>query len=86
MGLDPPMPAAVAFAAVTMQDASTALNPALTVGTQIEEVLLAHADDLPAGRSARHRAVRERAIEMMRLVGIPGQRNITCSAAACSSA
>jgi oligopeptide/dipeptide ABC transporter ATP-binding protein len=57
--------------AMTLQDASTALNPALTVGTQIEEVLLTHAGDLPTSRSARHRAARERAIDMMRLVGIP---------------
>jgi peptide/nickel transport system ATP-binding protein len=57
--------------AMTLQDAQTALNPALTVGTQIVEVLLAHGDDLPSGRSARRRAARERAIEMMRLVGIP---------------
>jgi len=57
--------------AMTLQDASTALNPALTVGTQIEEVLQAHADDLPSGRGARNRAARERSIDMMRLVGIP---------------
>jgi peptide/nickel transport system ATP-binding protein len=57
--------------AMTLQDAQTSLNPALTVGTQIVEVLLAHGDDLPSGRSARRRAARERAIEMMRLVGIP---------------
>ena len=57
--------------AMTLQDALTSLNPALTVGTQITEVLLAHADDLPPGRWARDRAARERAIEMMRLVGIP---------------
>ena len=29
--------------AITLQDALTALNPALTIGTQIEEALLAHA-------------------------------------------
>ena len=57
--------------AMTLQDAQTALNPALTVGTQIIEVLLAHSDGLPSGRSTRHRAARDRAIEMMRLVGIP---------------
>ncbi|ADZ72237.1 ABC transporter ATP-binding protein [Polymorphum gilvum] len=57
--------------AMTMQDALTALNPALTVGEQIAEVLHAHAPDLPAGRFARRRAVRDRSIEMMRLVGIP---------------
>ena len=57
--------------AMTLQDALTALNPALTVGTQIVEVLLAHAEDLPAGRWARLRAARERAVEALRLVGIP---------------
>lgn len=57
--------------AMTMQDALTALNPALTMGVQIMEVILAHADDLPAGRRRRRRAAREQAIDMMRLVGIP---------------
>jgi oligopeptide/dipeptide ABC transporter ATP-binding protein len=55
--------------AITMQDALTALNPALTVAEQIEEVLLAHAEDLPSRR--RQAAARERAVEMLRLVGIP---------------
>ncbi len=57
--------------AMTMQDALTALNPALTVGTQIMEVILAHVDGLPAGQRGRNRAAREQATEMMRLVGIP---------------
>jgi oligopeptide/dipeptide ABC transporter ATP-binding protein len=57
--------------AMTMQDSLTALNPALTVGTQIMEVILAHADDLPAGGRHRRRAAREQAIDMMRLVSIP---------------
>jgi len=56
--------------AMTMQDALTALNPALSVGEQIEEVLHAHDDSLPRGRAGR-RAARERALEMLRLVGIP---------------
>jgi oligopeptide/dipeptide ABC transporter ATP-binding protein len=55
--------------AITLQDALTALNPALTIGTQIEEALLAHAQDLPA--RSRRRAARERAIGMLRLVGLP---------------
>ncbi|WP_262030430.1 ABC transporter ATP-binding protein [Microvirga sp. Mcv34] len=55
--------------AMTMQDALTALNPALTVAEQIEEVLLAHATDLP--RKGRWEAARARAVEMLRLVGIP---------------
>lgn len=57
--------------AMTMQDALTALNPALTVGTQIMEVILAHVEDLPPGRRNRRLAVRDQAIDMMRLVGIP---------------
>ncbi|MCG8544717.1 MAG: ABC transporter ATP-binding protein [Alphaproteobacteria bacterium] len=57
--------------AMTMQDALTALNPALTVGSQIIEVILAHAEQ-PASRDRnRRRAARDRAVEMMRLVGIP---------------
>ena len=55
--------------AMTMQDALTALNPALTVAEQIEEVILAHAGDLPKG--GRRAAARQRAVEMLRLVGIP---------------
>jgi oligopeptide/dipeptide ABC transporter ATP-binding protein len=51
--------------ALTLQDALTALNPSLTIGTQITEVLAAHEDELPAG--ARWR----RAEELLRLVGIP---------------
>jgi oligopeptide/dipeptide ABC transporter ATP-binding protein len=61
--------------AITLQDALISLNPALTVGTQIEEALLAHAD-LPPRRRAR--AARERAIEMLRHVGIPAaERRLT---------
>jgi oligopeptide/dipeptide ABC transporter ATP-binding protein len=54
--------------ALTMQDALTALNPALTVGEQITEMIFAH-EALP--RRNRAAVVRERAIEMLRLVGIP---------------
>ncbi len=54
--------------AITLQDALTSLNPALTIGTQIEEVLHAHAE-LP--RVGRSRAVRDLAVEMLRRVGIP---------------
>ncbi len=57
--------------AMTMQDALTALNPALTVGAQIMEVILAHGEDLPAGAKHSRGAAREQAIEIMRLVGIP---------------
>lgn len=57
--------------AMTMQDALTALNPALTVGEQIAEMLEAHDETLPAGRGARQRAIREKSVEMLGLVGIP---------------
>ncbi|MDA0675508.1 MAG: ABC transporter ATP-binding protein [Proteobacteria bacterium] len=56
--------------AITMQDALTALNPALTVETQIVETILAHDTTLLHGRSGQARA-RERALEMLQLVGIP---------------
>jgi peptide/nickel transport system ATP-binding protein len=55
--------------AITLQDALTALNPALTIGTQIFESLAAHAEDLP--KRGRATAIRERAIAMLRRVGIP---------------
>jgi oligopeptide/dipeptide ABC transporter ATP-binding protein len=57
--------------AMTMQDALTALNPALTVGEQLAEVLEAHDDSLPPGRRARRAAIRDRSVEMLGLVGIP---------------
>ena len=57
--------------AMTMQDALTALNPALTIGVQLAEVLEAHDETLPKSRKARARAIRERSVEMLGLVGIP---------------
>lgn len=57
--------------AMTMQDALTALNPALTVGEQILEVLLAHGGDLPAKGCGRMAEARRRAVGMLQLVGIP---------------
>ena len=57
--------------AMTMQDALTALNPAYTVGDQIIEVLLTHDDSLTGPTRARKRQAREKAVDMMRLVGIP---------------
>ncbi len=57
--------------AMTMQDALTALNPAYTVGNQIIEVLLTHDDSLTGPTRARKRQAREKAVDMMRLVGIP---------------
>ena len=56
--------------AMTFQDALTALNPAFTVGSQITEAIIAH-DETIGDRRNRTRRARERAIEMMRLVGIP---------------
>lgn len=57
--------------AMTMQDALTALNPAYTVSDQIIEVLIAHDDDLSGSSRAKKKQARLKAIEMMRLVGIP---------------
>jgi oligopeptide/dipeptide ABC transporter ATP-binding protein len=57
--------------AMTMQDALTALNPALTVGEQIREVLDAHDDSLPTHRRARNAAILAKSVEMLGLVGIP---------------
>ncbi len=56
--------------AMTMQDAMTALNPALTVGEQIAEMLEAHDKGLPSGRNARRRAIRAHSVKMLGLVGI----------------
>ena len=49
---------------LTLQDALTALNSALTVGTQTEEVLAAH------GLARRKNERRARALELLGLVGI----------------
>ncbi|MBW6507539.1 MAG: ABC transporter ATP-binding protein [Rhodobacteraceae bacterium] len=57
--------------AMTMQDALTALNPALTVGEQIREALEAHDETLPARGQARRAAIRAKSVEMLGLVGIP---------------
>ncbi|WP_038142313.1 ABC transporter ATP-binding protein [Thioclava atlantica] len=57
--------------AMTMQDALTALNPALSVGEQIAEVLEAHDETLPTRGAARRAAIRKASVEMLGLVGIP---------------
>ena len=49
---------------VVFQDPMTALNPSMTVGAQVTEVLFQHA---PIGRAA----ARARAVDLLRLVGIP---------------
>ena len=55
--------------AMTLQDALTSLNPALTVEQQIVEVLATHHLEF---RGRNHRsAARERALGMLQLVGIP---------------
>jgi peptide/nickel transport system ATP-binding protein len=53
---------------VVFQEPMTSLNPAYTVGRQIAEVIKVH-EGLPA------RAVRERVVELLDLVGIPDARN-----------
>jgi len=49
---------------MVFQQPTSSLNPVLTVGRQIAEVLEAH-------RNMKKKAARERALEMMRMVGIP---------------
>ncbi|WP_114377301.1 ABC transporter ATP-binding protein [Elioraea thermophila] len=51
--------------ALAMQDSLSALNPALTIGTQIVETILAH------GLARTRAAARDRAVELLRRVGIP---------------
>ena len=61
--------------AMTMQDALTALNPSITVEQQLIEVILAHDPDMAQGsRWYRQSRARERAVEMLELVGIPSAR------------
>jgi oligopeptide/dipeptide ABC transporter ATP-binding protein len=51
--------------AMIFQDPMTSLNPVLTVGSQIGEAVLAH------NRDADDDSARERAIDLLRLVGVP---------------
>ncbi|MFJ4868768.1 ABC transporter ATP-binding protein [Streptomyces sp. NPDC088757] len=55
------------------QDPMTALNPVLSIGRHLDEVLRAHGDhDKPVGSARRDKAARRaRAVELLRLVGIP---------------
>ena len=50
--------------AMIFQEPMTSLNPVLTVGDQIVEAVVAH-------KKINHRAALDRAVEMLRLVGIP---------------
>ena len=50
--------------AMIFQDPMSALNPVLPIGAQLAEVLRAHTD-------LRSRAVQDRAIELLQLVGVP---------------
>ena len=54
--------------AMVFQEPMTSLNPVLTIGRQITESLELHQD-------LRGRAARERAVELLELVGIPAARS-----------
>jgi peptide/nickel transport system ATP-binding protein len=54
---------------MVFQDPMTALNPVLSVGDQIEEVILLHND-------VSRVEAREKAIEMLEMVGIPCERHL----------
>ncbi|SMG53159.1 peptide/nickel transport system ATP-binding protein/oligopeptide transport system ATP-binding protein/dipeptide transport system ATP-binding protein [Paraburkholderia susongensis] len=57
--------------AMTMQDALAALNPALSVGEQLTEVLYAHDGALAAHGRSRKTEAHRKAVELMQMVGIP---------------
>jgi oligopeptide transport system ATP-binding protein len=52
------------------QDPMTSLNPTMTVGKQITEVLLRHQRD-ENGKKITHEMARKRAIELLRMVRLP---------------
>jgi oligopeptide transport system ATP-binding protein len=52
------------------QDPMTALNPTMTVGNQITEVILRH-ERTPEGKKLSKKAAKERAIELLRMVKLP---------------
>jgi oligopeptide/dipeptide ABC transporter ATP-binding protein len=58
--------------AMTLQDALTALNPSIKIIDQISEVLREHDQEI-AGQGKK--AIKNRAVEMMNLVGIPDAGN-----------
>ena len=58
--------------AMTLQDSLTALNPSIKIIDQISEVLKEHDQEIAAqGKTA----IKNRAVEMMKLVGIPDAEN-----------
>lgn len=59
--------------AMVFQEPQTALNPVLTIGTQVEEVVLAHR---PEARKEARKEARAETLELLRLCGIPGPRDI----------
>ncbi|MFI9209151.1 dipeptide ABC transporter ATP-binding protein [Streptomyces sp. NPDC053253] len=56
---------------MVFQDPMTALNPVLTVGRHLDEVLRAHDGRAESGARRDRAARRARAVELLRLVGIP---------------